>query len=202
MALSNAAESALQSGDAQWALELTDHLLTLDPQDQSARQLRVAALEELGGNASNPNARHYYLSSALEFRDNVRFNPLNSPTDEMLSAIPLSNMFEALPVNLHAEKILDKEQRVGFSFSDKPEQWTVWLRRGVAEVRPELMENLDLHVRADSLAFKKLLAGTSQPLVTMLLDFDFPVGNSLEFITFLTLFKAETPAPEPAPLAR
>ncbi|MDH3767451.1 MAG: MBL fold metallo-hydrolase [Gammaproteobacteria bacterium] len=201
-ALRNTAQTALDNGDTQWTLELTDYLLTLDPNDTQAIDLRVAALESLGGAASNPNARHYYLSSALEYRDNLRFDPLNRPTDEMLAAIPLSNMFEALPVNLRAEKILDKEQRVGFSFTDSPEQWTVWLRRGVAEVRPVLLDDLNIHVRTDSLAFKKLLAGTSQPLVSMMLDFDFPVGNSLDFVAFLNLFKAERPAPEPAPLAQ
>ncbi|MDH3589091.1 MAG: MBL fold metallo-hydrolase [Gammaproteobacteria bacterium] len=199
--LRDAAVAALQAGDTQWALELSDYLLTLDRDDQTAIDLRVAALEQLGGKASNPNARHYYLSSALEFRDGLRFEPLNKPTDEMLTTIPLSNLFEALPVNLRAEACLDKHQRVGFSFNDNPEHWTIVIRRGIAEVMPELADDLDIQVRSDSLAFKKLLAGTGQPLATLLLDFDFPVGNSIQFASFMNLFRAGNSAPEPAPLA-
>lgn len=201
LTLDAAAANAMQTGNAQWALQLSHHLLTLDRDDQTAIDIRVQALEQLGSSESNPNARHYYLSSAREFRDGLRFEPLNQPTDEMLSAIPLSNMFEALQVNLRAEACLDRNQRVGFSFTDSPERWTVEIRRGIAEIRPTLLDDLDIEARIDSLAFKKLLAGTSQPLASLLLDFDFPIGNSLQFTAFMGLFRAENPAPEPAPLA-
>ena len=56
---------ALQAGQWQWALELSDHLLRLQPSDREVVDGRVRALTALGEAASNPNARHYYLMSAL-----------------------------------------------------------------------------------------------------------------------------------------
>lgn len=197
----DAARAALEGGDLQWALELSDMLLLTDASDDDAIDLRVEALKGLGSAAVNPNARHYYLSSALELEEGVRFEPFVTPTDKMLAAIPLAYIFGSLPSNLRAEDTLDLEQRVGFTFDDTPEVWTVWIRRGVAEVRPERMTSLDLHVHGNSLTFRKLLAGTAGPVKTALLDFDFPQGNSLEFLAFLARFKRDTQAPEPAPLA-
>lgn len=199
--LRRAAANALQAGDNQWALELTDTLLLADATDASALEIRASALERLGAASTNPNARHYYLSSALELSDGVRFDSIVKPTDKMLAAIPLDYMFRALPVNLRAEDALDVDQRVGFTFDDTSERWTVWIRRGVAEVRPELMENLDLHMHGNSLTFRKVLSRTAGPIKTALLEFDFPEGNSLQFLAFLARFKREADAPEPAPLA-
>ena len=200
-ALRAAAADALDAGDNQWALELTDSLLFTDTSDEDALKIRVLALERLGAAARNPNARHYYLSSALELRDGIRFESLIKPTDDMLAAIPLSYLFAAMPVSLRAEEVLDVDQRVGFTFSDTAEQWTVWLRRGVAEVRPELMSDLDLHMHGDSLMFRKMLAGSAGPVKTALLEFDFPIGNSLQFLRFLARFKSDARAPEPSPIA-
>ncbi len=197
----SAAADALDADEDQWALELTDTLLVADPSDDAAMRIRVQALERLGAAATNPNARHYFLSSALELRDGVRFVSVTKPTDAMLAGIPLAYLFGALPVNLRAEDTLDLEQRTGFSFEDTSERWTVWIRRGVAEIRPELMDDLDLHVHGDSLMFRKLLSGTAGPIKSALLEFDYPEGNSLQFLGFLAHFRKDADAPEPAPLA-
>lgn len=200
-AVRDAASAALRDDDPQWALELTDLLLLEDASDVTALNTRIEALKSRGSASINPNARHYYFSSALELEKGVRFEPYITPTDEMLAAIPLAYVFGSLPSNLRAEEVLDVDQRVGFTFDDTPEEWTVWIRRGVAEVRPQRMPDLDLHVHGDSLMFRKVLAGTAGPARTALLDFDFPEGNSLEFLAFLARFKRDAAAPEPAPLA-
>lgn len=200
-AVRDAASAALRDDDPQWALELTDLLLLEDASDVTALNTRIEALKSRGSASINPNARHYYFSSALELEKGVRFEPYITPTDEMLAAIPLAYVFGSLPSNLRAEDVLDVDQRVGFTFDDTPEEWTVWIRRGVAEVRPQRMPDLDLHVHGDSLMFRKVLAGTAGPVRTALLDFDFPEGNTLEFLAFLARFKRDAAAPEPAPLA-
>lgn len=200
-AVRDAASAALRDDDPQWALELTDLLLLEDASDVTALNTRIEALKSRGSASINPNARHYYFSSALELEKGVRFEPYITPTDEMLAAIPLAYVFGSLPSNLRAEDVLDVDQRVGFTFDDTPEEWTVWIRRGVAEVRPQRMPDLDLHVHGDSLMFRKVLAGTAGPARTALLDFDFPEGNTLEFLAFLARFKRDAAAPEPAPLA-
>lgn len=62
--LLEAAHKSLVLGEHQWACQLLDHLLVLEPDSKELKQLKAGALRSLGANQSSSNARHYYLSSA------------------------------------------------------------------------------------------------------------------------------------------
>lgn len=191
---------AVEEQQYQWALQLSDHVLRLNPHDADALQARVEALSRLGESDSNPNSRHYYLMSALELRDGLRLKPISSGSDEMLRALPMSVIMNALATNLHAEKVLDVERKVGISFTDTGEQWTIWLRRGVAEMLPRLEDDLEIHVKVDSLLWKQMLGKVVSP-VAALAQMNFEKGGRIGMSHFLLLFKPGREAPEPAPLA-
>ena len=57
---------ALESGDTQWALELADLLLTLDPEDAEIRRAKASGLMELARQETSANGRHYYIAYAKE----------------------------------------------------------------------------------------------------------------------------------------
>ena len=194
-------EKARADGQHQWVLELSDVILRLDPTHAAARAARVEALTARGNAATNPNERNYYLSSALELRDGVRFRPLSTSSDTLLNQLPMSTMFDSLSVSLRAEDAITTNMRVGLSFTDSGDQWTLWVRNGVLEVRKGLMDELDIHAEVDSLAFKKLLSGQRNAVAALASDFEFPVGGALGFAGFLKLFQAGRDAPEPAPFA-
>ena len=193
--------AARDAQEWQWALQLSDHLLRLHPKDDAARQIRIQALIALGEASSNPNARHYYLMSARELRDGLRLAPLQQGSESTLRSLPMVTILEALSVNLRAEEVLDSVQRVGFSFPDIGEDWTLTVRRGVTELQPGLDKNLDIHAQVDSLIFKQLLGRQINGPLAIARDFDFPVGNGAAFARFLLLFQPVRAAPEPAPLA-
>ncbi len=62
------ATDALAAGDAQWAAELCDNLIALDPADGGALNLKANALTALAEEQVSANARNYYLVSAVELR--------------------------------------------------------------------------------------------------------------------------------------
>ena len=68
-ALMSAARSALSVGDSQWACQLIDHLLALDPDSMAARTIKAQALTALGEAQLSSNARHYYVSVARELAE-------------------------------------------------------------------------------------------------------------------------------------
>jgi len=68
--LLEAVRRALSRGDPQWACQLVDHLLVLDPTSESARGLKGEALRRLAELQMSSNARHYYLSTAKELELN------------------------------------------------------------------------------------------------------------------------------------
>jgi len=67
--LERQASAALQAGDTQWAAQLADHLLALDPQDNSAKLIKADALTALAHQSVNALARNYYLSVAQSLRN-------------------------------------------------------------------------------------------------------------------------------------
>lgn len=181
--------AAAEAGDHQWVLQLSDHALRLYPDDAAITQARIDALTRLGEQASNPNARHYYLTSALELRG-LEIPVLSNAGDEMLARLPLSRFFASIPVNLDATAAVELDQKVGFSFTDSEETFTIWVRRGIAEVRDTLMEDLDIHVAVDSLVFKQMLAQQRNPAVTIAKDFEYRDGGRVAFARFMRLFMA------------
>ncbi|MEN8720942.1 MAG: alkyl sulfatase dimerization domain-containing protein [Oceanococcaceae bacterium] len=200
-ALQRQLREAVDADDNAWALELSDALLRLDPDDAAARQLRVNVLRRLGERATNPNARHYYLMSARELGEGLRLRPVNSGTLEMLRAIPMDAIMDALATNLQAEKTLDLQQKVELQFTDTDETWTLWLRRGVLEPVPRALSEPDIVVAVDSLIWKQMLGRQISPVVAIARHMDFRVGSSIGLTRFLLLFDPLREAPEPAPLA-
>lgn len=66
--LLQAAEAALATGDYQWAAELSDRLLALQPDHQRYRNLKADALYQLGEHTETATGRNYYKTAAQELR--------------------------------------------------------------------------------------------------------------------------------------
>lgn len=189
-ALAQAVQDAEDAGDHQWALQLSDYALRLDPDNSTVREARTQALTALGNAASNPNARHYYLTSALELKG-LDIEVLNNAGTDMLRRLPLDRFFAAIPVNLDAQASVNLDQKTGISFTDSGEAYTIWIRRGVAEIQPRLMDDLDIHVAVNSLVWKEMLAQKRNSALAIAKDFKYKKGGRVAFAKFLKLFQPE-----------
>ncbi len=183
-----AAEAALARNDYQWVLEITDRLLRLDPTDPRPRNARVTALTALGEQQGNPNARHYYLTAAAELGEDLALSPIGVADAATLRSLPMDGFFQSLAVNLDAGKSADLLRTASFRFPDSGEQWSVIVRRGVAEVREGPLDHPDFRITVDSLVWKAMLAGTRNPAMTVATDMDIE-GGRVAFLEFLALFR-------------
>lgn len=189
-ALAQALADAVAAREWQWALQLSDYLLRLRPDDAEVRTARVRALTALGEAEANPNARHYYLMSAIELAEGRQLpDQVVTPQPEMLRQMPLAAFFTGLAVNLDAAASAELVQKAGFEFTDSGEAWTVMIRRGVVEAQPLLAPDLDLHVKVSAQAFKEMLARLRNPAVVIARDFEVVKGNKLALAQFLKLFR-------------
>lgn len=187
--LSKAGE-ALAAKEYQWALELTDHLLVLDPDAETVKTLRVAALNALGRLQISANARHYYMTRALELQDKIAINPAKAKSPlELVHSVPLETIFRGMAVSLNARKSLDINQRVAFRFPDTGEVFTVHVRRGVAEIQPRLPENPDITVKIDSALWKEIASGVTSPVGAFAGGKIDVTGGTIALVKFLALFK-------------
>ncbi len=57
---------AQKAGDHQWAAELADHVLALDPTNAEAKSLKGQALIAIGRQQISANARNYFMTSAMQ----------------------------------------------------------------------------------------------------------------------------------------
>lgn len=179
-----------ENGEHQTVLQLTGHLLRLDANNRVARNLRIRALMALGQKEENPNARHYYLTEAIEIRDGILASENVKPSPELLAQFNLESFFTLMAVSLDAEASCDMDKQVGIRFIDVDQAFTIHVRRGVAEIRNGLpgFDDADMLVNAESGAFKAMLAKLKSP-VTTLAGFDYEKGNALSFAMFLKLFQ-------------
>ncbi len=182
------AAALYQRKEYQAALGLTGHLLTLDSGNRQAKRLRIDALEKLGQKEKNANARHYYLTEAAEIRDDFLAVERVKISRGQLSQFPLEGFFSMLSVSLDPLDSAEMEKTVGIQFKDVDQNFGIYLRRGVAEIRKGIPENPDILARADSTDFKAMLAGIKSP-VTTLAGFEYEKGNAVSMGLFFSLFK-------------
>jgi len=73
-ALLTKAQQALAGKDHQWAAQLCDHLLALDPDATAPKLVKAEALEALAEDLLTATGRNYYLTVAQELRASARPN--------------------------------------------------------------------------------------------------------------------------------
>lgn len=183
-------ETAIHNKEYQWALELTDYYLTLYNDDNKAIQHRIAALTALGNAQTNPNARHYYLTSALEL-SGLENTGLIKPTPELVKNVPIVTIFNAMAAHLNAEKSADVQKRVLFDFTDTKQPWTVEVRNGIAEVQPYKTAEPDITIQVKEQVWKELAARIRKPLPTFLSGEIKIDGGQVAFLNFMKLFDIE-----------
>lgn len=79
--LMNAVNTAMLEQDYQWAAQLCDHILALEPMNRTALLAKATALTELSENILTATARNYYLSTAIELRKKVKAEPGSTDDD-------------------------------------------------------------------------------------------------------------------------
>jgi alkyl sulfatase BDS1-like metallo-beta-lactamase superfamily hydrolase len=190
-ALMDAAHQAMETGDLQWALELSDLVLHLSPDAADARQVRVDALTGLARYQTAATARNYYLTQALEADGRLVIGGgKRLISSDLLNLIPLDSFFASMAVRLDPAKSADVDMVAGFLFPDTGEAYTVHVRRGVAEVQPRFPDDPAISLTVDSLIWKEIAAGVRNPSVALLKDVD-KEGGLIPIVRFLSLFQAD-----------
>jgi alkyl sulfatase BDS1-like metallo-beta-lactamase superfamily hydrolase len=191
-ALLEHARRAADADDPQWALELLQEVLALDPDHGAASQLRARCLRVLGESEISANGRNYYLTQALEAAgaiDTPRANRKRSGKN-LLGDIPLEAIFASMSVALDAEAAEGVDAILGFSFTDLGADWTLHVRNGVAVAHPARPDAPVARLTTESRLFKEMLTGVRNPAVALASSAVKVEGSLLQLGKTLALFEA------------
>lgn len=189
--LLEAARRALDAGRFAWAAELAEQARRAAPQRTEPAALKARALREMGRHSLSPNGRNYYLTRALELEGAVHIDEggVDQGTRELIAAIPVENFMSSLPVNLDPEKSADVDMRVAFRFTDVGEDYTIHVRRGVAELRSGRAEEADVALVTTSTLWKEVLTRQRNPALAFASSDVEIEGSALDLVRFLRLFQ-------------
>ena len=179
--------SAVENEDMQWALELSDHLITLDYFIDDVKDLRKKALIYEGSRSSNPNKRNYFLTAALELNESFEKNILIERTEELLEQISIDTLFNVLSVRFNPEKT-NEELTACFNFSSGISK-NIDIRNDVAVVSDIKQQECDLQIKTDEIEFKKILVGLESPILSLASGKIEVEGGSTQFLQFLSMFR-------------
>ena len=158
----NKIQSAFDEKEFQWALELTSHLLQINPNNTFAENIRYKSLIQIGEKQSNPNARSYFLTQAAEVKG-LDTGLKVKRTKAMVKAIPLKAMFGAMAVKTNPTKSKDFNKKAVFHFTDINEKWTLHIRHGITEIQSFALENPDLSIETTSTTWKEIISKMRKP---------------------------------------
>ena len=180
---------AVKNKDMQWALELSDYLISLDLFTDEVKELRIDALIYEGSRSSNPNKRNYFLTSAFELNGSINETSLLDRTSEdLLHQISMNTLFDVLSTRYNPEREYNKNYKVCFSFASGVTK-NIILRNKVAVVTNNFEDNCDLKIISEEIEFKKTLTGLSNPVSQITTGDIIVEGSSTEFLKFLTKFR-------------
>ena len=119
---------AFDAGDYRWVVELVNHLVFADPDNQEARSLQADALEQLGYQSESSTFRNAYLNGAQELRDGPPPSVGGAVRARgLLLAMTVEQVFDTIAIRLKSEDVGGIDTRINWTFTDLDEKWILGL---------------------------------------------------------------------------
>jgi len=184
------AQKSFDEGDYRWVVEVVNHVVFADPENETARLFQADALEQLGYQSESGPWRDFYLSGAQELRSNgtmFRNVKSNALRPGFLHAMTTGQVFDLIGVRLNAPRAQSHSLRFHLTITDRNEQWTFGVRNGVLQTHVGHRDAADATISATFEAFAQfaskaeMLSELSDQSGTSI------AGDSAKLELFLTL---------------
>jgi len=179
---------AVDNEDMQWALELSDYLISLDLFTSEVKELRQKALIYEGSKSSNPNKRNYFLTSALELNDDFESPSLLNIDDSILNQISIDTLFSVISVRFNPENHDKSLYKACFNFNSGLNR-SIILRNDVAVISDNTDQVCNIEVKTNEIELKRVLTGLKSPITSLATGSIQTNGMNTEFLQFLSIFR-------------
>lgn len=112
------AQEAYDDADYRWVAQLVNYVVFADPSNVTAKNLQASALEQLGYMSESGPWRNFYLSGAYELRNGTFGTPTQASSAEMLSALSVDQVFDAVSLRIVGNEAWDLVAVTDWVFAD------------------------------------------------------------------------------------
>ena len=190
------ARDAFAEGDYRWVVEVVNHVVFAEPDNESARLLQADALEQLGYQSESGPWRDFYLSGAMELRSNgtvLKGLAGNAFGSGIVRSMTPELLLDLIGVRLNGPRSADFAIEVDLIVVDRDnERWSFGVRNGVLHARRDARTTASLSVTSSIGAFAVFATGSKSFDEVMARD-DFAVTGDVaslrELVGFLDVFE-------------
>ena len=190
------ARASFADGDYRWVVEVVNHVVFAEPDNEPARLLQADALEQLGFQSESGPWRDFYLSGAMELRSNgtvLKGLKGNALGPGLVSSMTPDLLLDLIGVRLNAPRSADFEIEIELVIVDRGnERWRFGVRHGVLHARRNARDSGTVGIISSTSAFAVFAAGTER-FDELLVRNDFEVTGDVtrlrEFVAMLDEFE-------------
>jgi alkyl sulfatase BDS1-like metallo-beta-lactamase superfamily hydrolase len=176
------ARASFAEGDYRWVVEVVNHVVFAEPDNESARLLQADALEQLGYQSESGPWRDFYLSGAMELRSNgtvLKGLAGNALGSGIVSSMTPELLLDLIGVRLNGPRSADFEIEVELMVADRgDERWSFGVRNGVLHARRGARSVGSVGIISSVAAFAAFAAG-SKSLDELIARDDFEVTGDV-----------------------
>ena len=155
------AQVAFDAGDYRWVAELVNHAVFADPENDAARELQAAALEQLGYQSESATLRNSFLNGTRELREGTP-QPRQVRRRHLLGALTVEQIFDTVSLRLKAEDVGGQRVITNWYFTDEDERWVLGLEnRALHQVRGRWADDAAVTVTLAKETMVLIMAGES-----------------------------------------
>jgi alkyl sulfatase BDS1-like metallo-beta-lactamase superfamily hydrolase len=157
------ARRAFEAGEYRWVVEVVNHVVFADSDNEAARALQADAMEQLGYQSESGPWRNFYLSAATELRNGVRDLPTpNTASADSVRAMDMPLFFDYLGMRLNGKEAGDRRITIACVLPDIEETWTLLLRHGTLSHRKGADEEADATLTIERSDLNEVILGRAR----------------------------------------
>ncbi|MEI0558662.1 alkyl/aryl-sulfatase [Brachyspira intermedia] len=150
------AKKYYDKGEYRWVVEVLNHVVFANPNNENARKLSADAMEQLGYQSESAVWRAYLLTGAYELRNGIDENRQIQKTDskDIINSLPIYKVLDYLSVSLNPDKAKDTSIYLNLSDENK---YLIKIENSVLKYKNYNNEETDIQINTDINNFKKAL---------------------------------------------
>nr|XP_039266186.1 putative alkyl/aryl-sulfatase YjcS [Styela clava] len=150
------------SGDDQWALELAEIALKLNPDiklESAAKTIKISALRALGVEHGCPNVRNYYFTTASEIAMNMTPQRPQAARAFEWSSSPIETVHQMFCYKIKGFECQNANYTVHLNLTDLSSEIEITTRNGVCDINDDVSGSPSVALTLDTHTWRLFLGG-------------------------------------------